>query len=157
MIAGYCIGAGVALAAACDLRVAATGARFGIPAARLGIGYFYAGVKQLVDLVGPAQAKRLLFTGDKFGAEEMLRIGLVDEVVAAQHLSERVSALAAAIAANAPLSVAAAKFAVATARSDGAPDVAACSAQEAACNNSEDHAEGRRAFLEKRVPKFQGH
>lgn len=157
MVSGFCLGAGVALAIACDLRLAATGSRLGIPAAKLGIGYFYAAAKRLTDLIGPAQAKRILFTGDKFSAEEMLRIGLLDEVLAPDALVQRVSALAGDIAANAPLSVAAAKYAVETACRDAAgKDIAGCAERERACIQSEDHAEGRKAFMEKRAPVFSG-
>lgn len=157
MISGFCLGAGMALAVACDLRVAATGARFGIPAAKLGIGYFYAGVKWLTDLVGPAAAKRMLFTGDKFSADEMLRIGFLDELVAPGEIAPRVRSLAGGIAANAPLTIAAAKYTVATVCSDAAMrDIAGCDARVQACIDSEDHAEGRRAFMEKRMPVFRG-
>lgn len=157
MVSGFCIGAGVALAAACDLRVAAAGSRFGIPSARLGIAYLYLCVKRLNELVGPAQAKRLLYTGEKYAAEEMLRIGLIDELVPAGDVVQRVCALATGIAANAPLSLAAAKFSVDTACGDAAEsDIAACASRERACAESDDHAEGRRAFMEKRAPVFRG-
>ena len=157
MVSGFCMGAGVALACACDLRVAAAAARFAIPSARLGVAYYYSGAKRLTDLVGPSQAKRLLFTGEKYAAAEMLRIGLLDEVVPDGELAQRVQALSAGIAANAPLSLAAAKHAVDTACSDAAErDTAGCAARERACTESEDYAEGRRAFLEMRVPVFRG-
>jgi enoyl-CoA hydratase len=157
MIRGFCLGGGMTLAGACDLRIAAEGSRFGIPAARLGIGYFYGGVKRLVDLVGPAQAKRLLYTAEKFPAEEMLRIGYIDELLPLPALAPRLRALAGSIAANAPLTIAAAKFAVQTVCSDAAQrDIAGCAARVQVCIESEDHAEGRRAFMEKRVPVFRG-
>lgn len=157
MISGFCLGAGVALSIACDLRIAAVGARFGIPAAKLGIGYFYNGVKWLTDLIGPAATKRMLFTGDKFPAEEMLRLGFLDELVAPVELVARVRALVGIIAANAPMTIATAKYSVATVCSD-APmrDIASCQARVQACIESEDHAEGRRAFMEKRAPIFRG-
>jgi enoyl-CoA hydratase len=157
MVSGFCMGAGVALANACDLRVAATGSRFGIPSAKLGIAYYYAGVKRLTELVGPAQAKRILLTGDKFDANEMLRIGLVDELVAPRDLVQRVTALSRNIAKNAPLSLAAAKHAVHVACGESEQrHIAECVARERACVESEDHVEGRRAFMEKRAPVFQG-
>jgi enoyl-CoA hydratase len=157
MIRGFCLGGGAALAIMCDLRMAAASSRFGIPAARLGIGYFYAGVKRLTDLVGPSQAKRMLFAAERYGADEMLRIGLIDELLPDAELDKRVQALTALIAANAPLSVASAKFTVETLLSEpGERDIAACQAREKACIESEDHAEGRRAFMEKRTPVFRG-
>lgn len=157
MISGYCLGAGVALATACDLRVAEAGSRFGIPAAKLGLACFYAVIKRLADLVGPSTTKRILFTGDRFSAEEALRFGLIDELVAAGELRATVSKMAAGIAANAPLTIAAAKHAVDTVMSDAARrDMAGCAARERACMESEDYVEGRRAFLEKRAPVFQG-
>ena len=157
MISGFCLGAGVALALACDLRIAATGSRFGVPAAKLGIGYFYGGVKRLTDLIGPAQAKRLLYTADRYPAEEMLRIGFVEELAGPDELTARVQALASVIAGNAPLTIAAAKYAVETVCSDAPQrDVAGCAAMVQTCIDSEDHAEGRRAFMEKRAPVFRG-
>jgi len=157
MICGFCIGGGVTLAAACDLRIAAMGTRMAIPAAKLGIGYLYSGVKRLTDLVGPAQAKRMLFTAEKFPAEEMLRIGLLDELVPQSELAARVRSLTGIIAANAPLTIAAAKYAVETACSDDPQrDIAGCVARAKACTESEDHAEGRQAFMEKRAPVFRG-
>lgn len=157
MVAGYCMGAGVALAAACDLRLAAEGARFAIPSARLGIAYYHQGVKRLTDLMGPAWATRMLFIGERFSAEQMQSSGLLDEVLPLAELVPRAAALASAIAANAPLSVAAAKFAIraaCTAVEAGLDEQ--CAAREQACANSEDHAEGRRAFIEKRAPVFRG-
>jgi enoyl-CoA hydratase/carnithine racemase len=157
MIGGYCLGAGVALSIACDLRVAAVGSRFGIPAARLGLAYFYAGMKSLTDLVGPSNAKRIVFTAERFSAEEALRFGLIDELVSAADLSETVKAMAASIAANAPLTIAAAKHAVATALGEATgQDITLCGDREQACMDSQDYVEGRRAFVEKRRPVFQG-
>ena len=157
MVSGFCLGAGVILATACDLRIAAVGSRFAIPAAKLGIGYPYSGVKRLTELVGPSQAKRILFTAERFPAEEMLRIGLIDELVAVDELQARVRSLSGVIAANAPLSIASAKYAVQTVCSDAVQrDIAGCAARAQTCTESEDHAEGSRAFMEKRAPVFRG-
>jgi len=157
MVAGYCLGGGVALAIACDLRIAAVGSRFGIPAAKLGLACLYPVVKRVTDLVGPSTAKRILFAAEQFAAEEALRFGLIDELVPADALAATAKNLASRIAANAPLTIAAAKHAVDTAISEPADrDITGCAEREQACLESQDYIEGRRAFTEKRAPVFQG-
>ena len=94
MISGYCIGGGVGTALACDLRVAAEGSRFGIPAAKLGLGYAYDGIRKLIDLVGPAHAREIFYTARQFSAEEALRMGLVNQVVPADQLESYVKNIA---------------------------------------------------------------
>ncbi|HSV44192.1 MAG TPA: enoyl-CoA hydratase-related protein, partial [Ramlibacter sp.] len=111
MVSGYCLGGGMGIAMDCDIRIASTQASFGIPAAKLGIGYPYALTKRLTDLVGPSFAKQMLFTADRMPAERAFHIGLVNEVVDAAELLAFVSALAGRIASNAPLTIAAAKMA----------------------------------------------
>ena len=157
MIQGYCIGGGLAIALNADVRFATPGSTFGIPAARLGLGYEYAGTAALARLVGPSRARDILFSARFLEAEEALRIGLVNFVVADEELEARVRSYAATIAANAPLTVRAAKASlkafehysdVAAAR-DVAPLVDACF-------DSDDYKEGRRAFAEKRKPQFRG-
>lgn len=157
LIHGYCIGGGLALALACDLRWAADDAVFSIPAARLGVGYSLAGVRGLVQVIGPARAKQMLFTAGRFRAEEALEMGLVDRVVPKAQLDLAVQALAEAIAGNAPLTLRAVKLAVNAALRD-APERDTAAVQDAvdACFDSEDYREGVRAFLEKRRPRFQG-
>jgi enoyl-CoA hydratase/carnithine racemase len=157
MISGYCIGGGVGTALACDMRIAAEGAKFGIPAARLGLGYAYDGIKRLVDLVGPAYAREIFFTARQFSAEEALRMGLVNQVVPAAELAAYVDNYCAMIAANAPLTVHAAKIAIREALKDeAARDLALCKRLVDECFASTDYAEGRTAFMEKRKPVFAG-
>jgi enoyl-CoA hydratase len=157
MIRGFCLGGGLALALCCDMRFAETISRFSIPAARLGLSYNYAGLAKLVALVGPANAKRILFTADRFTADQAQRIGLIEEAVAPEELAEFVAGMAGRIAANAPLTVASAKYNINQSLLDaGARDLDGMLARELACLSSEDFAEGRRAFLEKRPPAFQG-
>ncbi|GGC89273.1 enoyl-CoA hydratase [Chelatococcus reniformis] len=156
-IEGYCIGGGMALALSCDLRIAADDARFAIPAAKLGLGYDYRGIQRLVDLVGPSAAKHIFFTARQFGTDEALRLGIVNEVVPKAELAERTADLAAAIARNAPMTIAAAKLCVANAVAHPEKrDLKACAQAVGACFASEDYAEGRRAFAEKRRPVFKG-
>lgn len=157
MIRGYCIGGGVGTALACDLRIAAEGSKFGIPAARLGLGYAYDGIKKLVDLVGPAHAREIFFTARQFTAEEALRMGLVNQVVPEAELETYVNDYCATIAANAPLTVRAAKVAIREALKDErARDLALCKRLVDDCFTSADYAEGRTAFMEKRKPQFTG-
>jgi enoyl-CoA hydratase len=157
MIEGYCIGGGMALALSCDLRIAADDARFAIPAARLGLGYDFVGIQKLVSVVGPAVAKMLFFSARQIGGAEALRVGLVNEIVPKAALQQYVDDLAGTIAANAPLTIKAAKLGINTAIADPLErNVEACRAAERACFASEDYAEGRRAFAEKRRPIFKG-
>jgi enoyl-CoA hydratase/carnithine racemase len=157
MIRGYCIGGGLAVALTCDVRIASDDARFGIPAARLGLGYRFEGVRKLSSIVGPANASEILFTGRQLDASEALRIGLVNRVVAVPELEASVRATAGQIADNAPLTVRASKQAIKEAQKD--PDrrkLDELSVAIAACFDSEDYVEGRRAFAEKRKPVFRG-
>ena len=158
MIEGYCVGGGLAIALAADVRFAASSSRFAIPAARLGLGYDYRGVAALARLVGPSTAKDILFSARFLEADEALRVGLVNFVVDAELLGERVAAYAAQIAANAPLTVHAAKQALQAFEhySDAAEGADAVAALVLRCFDSEDYREGRRAFLAKRTPQFQG-
>ncbi len=157
MIRGFCMGGGVATAMQADIRIASEDAQFGIPAARLGLGYGFAGVRALVTLVGPAWANEILFSGHRFSAHEALRMGLVNRVVPGEGLEMTVRELAATIAANAPLTVKAAKFAIRQAVKDReSRDMETCARLVEECFRSDDYVEGRRAFMEKRAPRFKG-
>lgn len=157
MINGYCIGAGTAIAACCDIRIAAENARFGIPAAKLGLGYGLSRAKPLVDLIGPAYAKEMFFTARQFDAAEAREMGLVNRVVPAAQLKETVAEMARTIAANAPLTVRAAKLVVRELLKDpDKRDLARCEAAVEECFASSDYREGQAAFLEKRKPNFTG-
>jgi enoyl-CoA hydratase/carnithine racemase len=157
MIHGYCIGGGVSIALTADLRYAADDAVFGIPAARLGVGYPVDGVASLVAVVGPAAAKEIFFTARRFGAAEALAKHLVNEVKPKAELEAFVRETAAAIAGNAPLSLKSVKLAVRElAKSPAERDVAAMQGAVAACAASADYREGIAAFLEKRPPRFEG-
>ncbi len=158
MIRGYCMGGGLGIAMACDMRIAAHDAQFAIPAARLGVGYRAGSLKMLVDLVGPAAAKEILITARRFDAEEAARIGLVNRCVPVEALEETVQSYCDAIARNAPLSMRASKQMIGELlrAGDGDIDAALCEALVAACFRSADYAEGRAAFMEKRKPDFRG-
>jgi enoyl-CoA hydratase/carnithine racemase len=157
MIRGYCLGGGLGVALNADIRVASEDARFGIPAARLSIGYPYGGLKKLVDLVGPSRTKEILFTAQRFTAAEAYEMGLINRVVAADALEQTVREMAAGMVQNAPLTLRATKRIVAEAVKDPADrDLAQCEALVKACMASEDYIEGRRAFMEKRKPAFTG-
>jgi enoyl-CoA hydratase len=157
MIRGYCIGGGVGTALACDMRIAAEGSRFGIPAAKLGLGYAYDGIKKLIDLVGPACAREIFYTARQFSGEEALRMGLVNQLVPDGELESYVRNYCEMIAANAPLTVRSVKIIVAEALKDErARDMALAKRVVEECFASEDYAEGRTAFMEKRKPVFKG-
>ena len=156
-IEGYCVGGGLATALCADLRIATEDSRFGIPAAKLGVGYSHAGLRPLVDLVGPSRAKEILFTARRFTAPEALRMGLVNQVLPRDGIGAFVDDCARTIAANAPLTVKACKTVVAELGKDPADrDFALCEEVVEACFASEDYREGRTAFMEKRPPRFTG-
>ena len=158
-IEGYCVGGGLAVALCADLRIATDDSRFGIPAAKLGVGYSHKSLRPLVDLVGPTYAKEILFTGRRFTASEALRMGLVNQVVPRDPrvIDTFVGDYAQTIAANAPLTVKACKTVVAELLKDPADrDIGLCDRVVDACFASADYEEGRTAFMEKRPPLFTG-
>lgn len=157
MIQGYCIGGGAGIALCCDLRIASADARFGIPAAKLGLAYRWDDVYPLVQLVGASFAKEILFTGRQFSAEEALRMGFVNQVVTRAELEACVDDYAGRIVSNAPLTIRAAKRTISEALKDpDERDLDTVTDLVDACFASEDYAEGRRAFMEKRKPEFKG-
>ncbi len=157
MSRGYCIGGGLLTAMKSDIRIAAEGSEFGVPAAKLGLGYAYGGVEELMALVGPSWTSEILFSARRLSADEALRIGLVNRVVPVDDLESSVRELAATIAANAPLTVQACKAAIREARKDpAARDLEAVERLVEACFRSEDYLEGQAAFAEKRPPRFRG-
>lgn len=157
MINGYCIGGGTAIAACCDIRVAAENAKFGVPAAKLGLGYGLARAKPLVDLIGPSYAKEMFFTARQFDATEAKEMGLVNRVVPVDRLKDAVMEMARTIAANAPLTVRTAKLVVGELlKEPDKRDVDRCEAAVKECFASSDYREGQAAFMEKRKPNFTG-
>ena len=157
MIRGCCIGGGVSVALSCDMRIAAEGATFGVPAARLGLGYEARGVRKLIDVVGPAFAKEIFFTARQFTAQEAVAMGLINRMVPDAQLEAYVQDYAGSIAANAPLTVASIKTIIGEmAKDESARDMALCQQVVDRCFASEDYVEGRTAFMAKRNPIFKG-
>ena len=157
MIRGYCIGGGVGLASCCDLRICSDNSTFAVPAAKLGLGYAYAGLKRLVDIVGPSFAKEIFYTARQFDAREAYAMGLVNRVVPEAELESCVKSIADMICANAPLTIKTAKFTVGEILKDESKrDVARVDQMVEACFASRDYTEGRTAFMEKRKPAFTG-
>ena len=156
-IRGYCIGGGVNVAISCDMRIAASDAVFSVPAAKLGLGYRYSAMKNLVDLIGPGAAKDLFFTARRLDAQEALQLGLISRVCETEKLPELLSEYTSALAANAPITIAAAK-AITKEILKPSPelDMALCQQLIRNCFESADYAEGRKAFMEKRKPIFKG-
>jgi enoyl-CoA hydratase/carnithine racemase len=156
-IRGYCIGGGVNVAMSCDIRIASSDAVFSIPAARLGLGYRYSALKNLVDLVGPGVAKDLFFTARRIDAREAREVGLITRVAEPEGLDALLAEYTEALAANAPVTVRAGKAIMAEILKPSPEiDHDKCRDLIRGCFESEDYAEGRRAFMEKRKPVFRG-
>lgn len=156
-IRGYCIGGGVNVAISCDIRIASSDSVFSIPAARLGLGYRYSAIKNLVDLIGPGAAKDLFFTARRIDAQEAKSLGLVSRVCEPAQLPALLAEYTSAMAANAPLTIRAAKAITAEILKPSPElDMALCQQLVRGCFDSADYAEGRKAFMEKRKPAFTG-
>jgi len=156
-IEGYCLGGAVALALCCDLRICSDESRFGIPPAKLGHCYEPYSIERVMNAVGLASTREILFTARQFSAQEAYEMGLVNRVVSKIELSAHVQSYAETIAANAPLTITAVKrITHELGKERGARDLSLCDALVAECYASEDHREGRRAFMEKRRPVFRG-
>ena len=157
MIRGYCIGGGLGIAMCCDLRIATEQSTFAVPAAKLGLGYGHAGVKRLMDVVGPSFTKEIFYTARQFTAEEAKVMGLVNRVVPDAELETYVKKYADTIAGNAPLTIKALKNVVGElVKDESKRDVASMEALVNDCFKSKDYIEGRDAFMEKRKPVFTG-
>ncbi len=156
-IRGFCLGGGMQVAMAADIRLVSENSQFGIPAAKLGIAYGYDGLSHLVSLVGPSWARLIMYTGMRIESAEALRIGLVDRVLPGAELWNATMEIARTISGNAPLAIKAAKITIAQVLKDpGQRNMDAIKDIGTACMDSEDFREGRRAFMEKRKPKFTG-
>jgi enoyl-CoA hydratase len=157
MIRGYCVGGGVGLASCCDLRICSDNSRFAVPAARLGLGYAYAGLKRLVDIVGSSFAKEIFYTARQFDTQEALAMGLVNRVVPSAELETSVKNMTDMICANAPLTIKAVKVTVNEILKDESKrNVPLTTELVENCYSSRDYNEGRAAFMEKRKPVFTG-
>ncbi len=156
-INGYCIGGGLALAICCDIRICEEGSRFAVPAAKLGLGYGFDGIRQLANIVGPSMAAEIFYTARQFSSAEAYDMGLVNRVVAADELDNFVDDYATRIAENAPMTIAGVKAIKLAIEADpDQRDLEMIEGMVRACYESQDYIEGRTAFMEKRKPKFIG-
>jgi enoyl-CoA hydratase/carnithine racemase len=157
MIYGFCMGGGLEVALACDLRYCGRSAQFGIPAAKLGLAYNVEGHKRLLETVGHARTREIMFLGRRYSAEEALPMGLVNAVYPDADLEAEVEKIISTLTANAPLAIANSKTIIEEyVKAEGAPDHKTMQAAIDRCAKSQDYQEGRRAFMEKRKPAFRG-
>ena len=155
MIRGYCLGGGLNIAVLCDIRIAADDARFGIPAAKMGLGYRASSMKNLVDTVGAPYAREIMITGRQFTASEAKEMGLIQKITSVDGLEKAVGEYCETISGNAPLTMRAAKRIIGEVVKTQY-DAAKCRTWMKECFESEDYKEGRKAFMEKRKPVFKG-
>jgi enoyl-CoA hydratase/carnithine racemase len=156
-IRGYCIGGGVNVAISCDIRIATTNSVYSVPASRLGLGYRFSAMRNLTNLVGPGFAKDIFFTGRRLDAAEALRIGLVNRIAEPDKLDGLLAEYTTAITTGAPLTIKAGKHIIREVlKPDSDIDMEVCRGLIRDCFESEDYAEGRKAFMEKRKPVFRG-
>jgi enoyl-CoA hydratase len=157
MIDGYCIGGGLNLAVCCDIRICSEKSKFAMPAAKLSLGYPFSSIKRLFDVMGPGMAKHFMFTAEKISASEALACGLVQKLVSEDSIDSYVKDYALNIANNAPLTIKAMKqIGIEISKNSDERDLFLCEKLASACFDSEDYKEGRKAFMEKRKPNFQG-
>ena len=157
MIDGYCIGGGLNLAVCCDIRICSEKSKFAMPAAKLSLGYPFSSIKRLFNVMGPGMAKHFMFTAEKISASEALACGLVQKLVSEDNIDSYVKDYALNIANNAPLTIKAMKqIGIEISKNSDERDLLLCEKLASACFDSEDYKEGRKAFMEKRKPNFQG-
>ena len=157
MIDGYCIGGGLNLAVCCDIRICSEKSQFAMPAAKLSLGYPFSSIKRLFDTMGPGMSKHFMFTAERISSGEALNCGLVQKLVKDIELEEFVNSYAQRISKNAPLTIKAMKqIGIEVLKNSEDRDLVLCEKLVSECFDSEDYKEGRKAFMEKRKPIFQG-
>jgi enoyl-CoA hydratase len=155
MVQGFCIGGGCELAAACDFRFADTTARFGITPAKLGLVYGLDATKQLVDLVGPSNAKYILFSGNHLDVQKASSFGLVNEIYSPEEIVEKTYEFAETLCTRAQFTVRSMKYIINQVAAGVAEDTEETKRLRLVSFETEDYKEGVSAFMEKRKPEFK--